>query len=348
MPGRIIVVVALVLSALVPFLPPSADAAAFQNAYVRLDRMKASTTTGGTVCAKPASTATEGKVLVTFPTGYTVNSTAANWVVDNTNLPAGSTFWLGMTSGTTAASAVSGQIVTFPSGDLTVGTLYCFNFTGTSTLTTASAGNSQQGEIETQTSGSVQIDRTLIALANVSDDQIVVTAVVPPTFIFTLNGNTDSFPSNLDPAAISSTTGRTVTVTTNAKGGWIAWVKDSNTPSGLYSATTNYTIPTAGTINAAPSTLVSGTAGYVLDVDLTTPSASGCTLAIDAEYNGTTTSAGGTLSANYQPIAACTGASPAISDNAVITLIERAAISAATPAGTDYTDTLTVVGAGNF
>jgi hypothetical protein len=170
--------------------------------------------------------------------------------------------------------------------------------------------------------------------------------VVPPTFVFALSGNTDTFPSNLDPAALKSTAGRTVSVTTNAKGGWIGWVKDSQ--QGLFSATANYTIPASGTVDGAPSTLTTGTEGYVLDADLTTDAAGGCTVAIDAEYNGATTSAGGTLSANFQPFVACTGTAPATSNGDVITLIERASIAGGTPAGSDYTDIITVVGAGNF
>lgn len=346
--SRIIPIVALVLGMGVQFVPTSADAV-FSQAYIRLDRMKASTATGGTVCAKPATAGTENKVVITFPSTYTVNTTAANWVVNSTNLPAGSTFWLGMTSGSTAASSATSpaNVVTFPSGDLTVGTLYCFNFVDTSTLTTAgSAANSQQANIETQTSGSAVIDHSDIALANIADDQIVVTAVVPPTFIFALSGNTDNFGGNLDPASIKSTGGRTVTVTTNAKGGWIAWAKDS--AQGLISASASYTILTAGTVNGAPNTLTAGTEGYVLDTDLTTDAAGGCTLAIDAEYNGATTSAGGTFSNDFQPIAACTGTPPATANGDVITLIERAAIAGSTPAGSDYTDTITVVGAGNF
>ncbi|HEY6736425.1 MAG TPA: hypothetical protein VI322_01785 [Candidatus Saccharimonadia bacterium] len=344
--ARVIPVVGLVLSSFLQFVPMGAQAD-FKSAYIRLDRMKINTATGGTICAKP-STASAGvaKVIITFPSTYTVNTTAANWTVSTTNLPAGSTAWPSIATASSATSPAN--VVTFGSGDLTSSTtLYCFNFSGTNTLTTAAgAATSQQASVETQTSGSATLDHSDIALSNITDDQIVVTAVVPPTFIFTLSGNTDTFSSNLDPASIKSTAGRTVTVTTNAKGGWIAWAKD--TQQGLRSTSASYTIPTAGTIDGAPSTLTSGTEGYVLDTDLTTDAAGGCTLAIDAEYNGTTTSAGGTLSANFQPIAACTGASPATANGDVITLIERAAISGATPAGSDYTDTITVVGAGNF
>jgi len=314
----------------------------FQAAYIRLDRMKINTATGGTVCAQPASTATEGKVVVTFPASYTVNTTAANWTVNTSPIPAGATAWPSIA---TASSATSpGNVVTFGSGDLTVGTLYCFNFSGTNTLTTAaSAAISQQASIVTQTSGGGVIDSTSVGLANITDDQIVVSAVVPPSFSFVLGGNTDSFTTNLDPNTVVSTTGKTVTILTNAKGGWIAWAKDSQ--QGLRSATASYTIPTAGTVDGTPSTLSTGTEGYVLDADLTTDASGGCTLAIDPEYNGAGSSSGGTFSSNFQPIAACTGGT---ANSDVITLVERAAIAGVTPAATDYTDTITVVGAGNF
>lgn len=342
--ARIIPVVGLLLSTVLQFVPADAQAV-FSSAYIRLDRMKINTTTGGTVCARPATVGTEAKVLITFPSTYTVNTTNTNWTVTTTNLPAGTTAWPSIATATTATSPAN--VVTFAGGDLTVATTYCFNFSGSSTLTTAaSAASSQQAVIETQTSGSSVVDHSDIALANINDDQIVVTAVVPPTFIFTLSGNTDTFSTNLDPASIKSTAGRTVTVTTNAKGGWIAWAKDDQ--QGLHSASAAYTIPTAGSLDAAPTTLVSGTEGYVLDVDMTTDAAGGCTVAVDAEYNGATTSAGGTFNANFQPIAACSGSVPATANGDVITLIERAAISGATPAGSDYTDTITVVGAGNF
>jgi hypothetical protein len=318
----------------------------FSQAYLRLDRHKALSPTGGTICATPSTLGTEADFEITFPTqtgtDFVVDSTPANWTVTTTNLPAGATAWIGI--GT--ATAVTGKTVTFPSGDLTVGTQYCFNFSGTSTLTNGSAGNSLTGVMHTRTSVPVIMDETNYATSIITEDQIAVSAVVPPTFVFSLSGNTDTFPANLDPANVMSTAGRTVSITTNAKGGWIAWVKDSQ--QGMYSADANYKINTAGVIDAAPSTLVNNSEGYVMDVDLTTDAAGGCTVAIDAEYNGTTAFQGGTLSANFQPIAACTGSPPATSNGDVLTLIERVSIAGGTPAGTDYADIITVVAAGNF
>jgi hypothetical protein len=342
-----------------PFVPTGAHAG-FQQAYVRLDRMKANTATGGLVCAKPNTVGTEAKVLVTFPSTYTLNTTAANWTVSAgaTEIPAGSTAW--PTIATASSADNTTKVVTFAGGDLTVGTLYCFVFAAVNTLTTAAAAaNSQQASVQTQTSGSAVVDSTQIALSNVTDDTITVTAVVPPSFIFALSGNADTFAGNLDPLNVVSTAGVVATVTTNAKGGWIAWAKDSQ--QGLYSANTGYTLSTVGTktgtyANGTPdgvtSTLVAGTEGYVLDVDATLDATGGCTFGspygIAAEYDGNTAFKGGSLMGNYQQIASCSGTSPATANGDQITLVERAAISGATPASSDYSDIITVVGAGNF
>jgi hypothetical protein len=240
-------------------------------------------------------------------------------------------------------------VVTWTTGNLTTAIPYCFNFTGTSTLTTAaSAANNQQAQLTVEDGSSAVLYQTNLALSNIADDQIVVSAVVPPTFVFALSGNTDSFSGNLDPATIMASAGRTASVTTNAKGGWIGWVKDSQ--QGLHSASASYTIPTAGTVDGTPSTLATNSEGYVLDSILTTDAAGGCTVAVDPEYNGglATTAQGGTLSATFQPFAACTGTPPATSNGDVITLVEKVSIAGGTPAGSDYTDTITVVAAGNF
>lgn len=319
----------------------TAQAGNLTQAYVRLDRLADGVTTGGTVCAKSTTVDVETTVKVSFPTGFATVDTAANWTVTTTNLPSGATAWIGI--GT--ASAASGQDVTFPSGDMVVGTLYCFNFTGTSTLTNAGAGNDLVGTITTQKAGPTTIDSSSYALSIITNDQIVVTATVPATFTFALSGNTDTFTTNLS-TSIVSTSGRTVTISTNAASGWVAWVKSAN--AALNSASTGATIATAGTVNDTPEDLDSVT-GYVLDVDITTDSGTGTgTVQQNAgygdEYAGADATEGGSLSTTFQPIAEATGTTA----GDVLTLIERAKISAVQAAATDYTDTLTVVAAGRF
>lgn len=317
--------------------------AIFQEAYVRLDRMSTSQTTGGLVCARPNTVGTEADVQVAFPTGFTVNGTAGNWTVTTTNLPSGTTAWVGIDT----ATDVTGQTVTFPSGDLVVGTTYCFNFASSSTLTNpGSTGSDRTGTITTRTSGPATIDATTWATATVTSDQITITATVPATFSFALSSTSDTFTANLSSTAIVSTNGRTATIATNAQNGWITWVRSTN--AGLSSTITGETIATTGSVDDTPSTLVNGTNGYVLDVDITTDSGTGDgtvsqAAGYGAEYAGTA-SGGGTLSTTFQPIARSNGTT----DGDVLTLTARATISAVTAAATDYTDTLTVVAAGRF
>lgn len=319
--------------------------------YIRTDRMTASTTTGGTVCARWATTTgTDTFIEVTFPAGYTVNSTPGNWTVTTSNLPAGSSPMPGIA--VPGAGGVSGQIVRWPIGDVSsAATLYCFNFSGTSTLTTGTTGNDKQASIRTYTAGTVAVgsgsvlDNSNVALAVITNDQVVITATVPPTFSFALGTNTQPL-GTLSTSSIISGTGVTVTLGTNAANGWLTWVKSAN-------AALNSTFDTIPTLNAGGNeTLTIGTKGYVLDSNITTDSSTVPTgdVAIPAEFNDTDdtgtiiTNRGGTLSTIFQEVATANGPT----DGDVITLIPRVTISALTKAATDYTDTLTIVGAANF
>lgn len=345
--ANIVLLVGLAALPLFPFGGTSAQAARFTETYVRLDRLSDATVTGGTVCARPATVGTEADVQVVFPTvagtDFIVNSTASNWIVNSANLPNGTTFWLGMTTNVTTATSVSGKTVTFPSGDLAVGTTYCFNFSGTNTLTTGAAGNNQTGTVTTRTGAAATIDSSGYALSVISDDQIVVSATVPATFSFALSANTDSLGTLSTTTASSS--GVTATMTTNAASGWVAWVKSAN--AALSSVSASASIATAGSVDNVPSDL-SSTTGYVLDVDITTDGGGTGTVTQapnwGAEYAGANTTSGGTLSTAFQPI----GSSSGTTDGDVLTLIERAKIVATQAAATDYTDTLTVVAAGRF
>lgn len=350
-------IIALFLVILSPFLffSEKAQAAGFTQAYLRLDRLKASTATGGLVCADPVTSATEIDVQVTFPTDFGVNTTAGNWDVNTDNLPSGATAWPGIG---TEATGVSGQTVTFSSTELThTGTvLYCFNFVSTNTLTNhATPANSYTGTITTRASGASTIDSTGYAVSIISNDQIVISATVPSTFSVAFGDggdpdsdpNTDSFNGNLS-TTTASTYGNTLTITTNAGAGWVAWVKSTN--AALNSASTGGTIATAGTVNNDDTDLAADvTSGYVLDVNITTQGSGGTGTVTQAanygqEYDGLNSTSGGTLATTFQPIAASDGTT----DGDVLTLIERARITAVQAAATDYTDTLTVVAAGRF
>lgn len=312
-------------------------AADLGGAMVRFDRMQTSTPTTGTVCAKPTTTATEADVQVTFPTGYTLG-TAANFTVSTTNLgwPSGGTAWPSIAT----ATNVTGQVVTFPSGDLTVGTLYCFNWTNTAAVSVkSSASGSNTGTITTRTSTPTAIDSSGYSTASVTGDQVVVTASVPSTFSFALNANTDALGTLSTGSVTSSPTPRTATVSTNAKNGWTVWAKDSNT--GLNSTTASKTI--ASTTPGTNSTLVAGTEGYNTGITTSQVGGSG-TITVAAPFVGTGTGQGGGLDTTLRPFATSNGTA----DTAVLTIKNNVAINNTTPAAADYTDTITVIGAGLF
>ncbi len=318
-------------------LSMTAQAASLTQTFVRFDRMKVSQATTGTVCAKAATTATEASVQVSFPTGYTVSTTTANWTVSTTNLawPAGASAWPGIATATAAA----GQVVTFPSTDLTVGTLYCFNWTNTAALSIkAGATASNSGTVTTRDSVPATIDTASFATASIADDQIVVTATVPQTFSFALSGNTDALGTLATGSVVSSPTPRTATVNTNAKNGWLVWAQDAST--GLASASAGATI--ASTTPGSNSTLSAGTAGYNTGVTQTQTSGTG-TVTVAAPFVGGASTGGG-LDTTLRTLASSNGTA----NNAVLTLTNNVAISTTTPAATDYTDTITVVGAGLF
>ncbi|HUS26093.1 MAG TPA: hypothetical protein VMY99_01975 [Nevskiaceae bacterium] len=335
----IIFAAAMVLSLLAAAFIHSntAKAADLTETSVRFDRMKISSPTTGTVCAKPTTTATEADVQVTFPTGYTLGA-AGTFTVNTTNLawPTGGTAWPSIAT----ASNVASQVVTFTSGDLTPGTLYCFNWTNSAAVTVkSSATSSNAGSVTTRTTTPTNIDTATYTTASISDDQIVVSATVPSAFSFALSANTDALGTLSTGSVTSSPTPRTATVNTNAKNGWMVWAKDANT--GLTSATASATI--ASTTPGSNSTLSAGTAGYNTGITSSQVGGSG-TITVTAPFVGTSTGQGGGLDTSLRTLATSNGTA----DTAVLTIKNNVAISATTAAASDYTDTITVIGAGLF
>lgn len=321
----------------------TAKADGLTGTFVRLDRMAAGAALSGTVCAKPSVgqlAQTEGKVLIAFP--WTLAGTAANFAINsapNLSWPTTGTTapWPGI--GTTAMS-VSGTGVTIASGNLTsTAPWYCMNFTATGS-TNGSAGADQVGTISTQTGASAAIDSGIYAVGLVSNDQVTITGTVNPTFSFTLSQTSTTFASITNAVATASPT-PTVTIVTNARNGWMAWVKDANNGT-LNSAGAGSNIPTPGAVgtNRDISTM-SGPGAFGLGV-----TTSGGSSAPATEYNGATfTNNGvGTLSNSYRPAASST----AVASNDVITLLPRAIASTTQAPANDYTDTITIVAAGSF
>ncbi|MEO6761589.1 MAG: hypothetical protein ABI220_04420 [Candidatus Saccharimonadales bacterium] len=335
--------VAAMLAALVLAVSPT-SAASLNKSFVRFDRMKVNTATTGTVCATPTTLASvEGKVAVTFPTGYTVSPTAGNWVTSTTNLawPTVSGYTTAAWPGIGTATVVAAQVVTFPSGDLTSATtLYCFNWTNTAAVSiSATASSSNSGLITTQLAAGTAIDSSNFATASITDDQILVTASVAQTFSFAISGNTDSL-GNLSTAAVStSPTPRTATINTNAKNGWNVWANDSST--GLKSVSAAATIDS--TTPGTNSTLAAGTEGYNTGVTSAQAGGSG-TLTVAPAFVGGSAGKGGGLNLSLANVASSNGTA----NNAVLTLTNNASIGSLTAAATDYADTITVVGAGLF
>jgi hypothetical protein len=322
---------------LVAFQTASVSAGTLASATVRFDRLKISQTTTGTVCAKPATTATEASVQVTFPTGYTVG-VAGTFTVNTTNLawPSGGTAWPGIGTSTN----VTGQVVTFPSTDLTVGTLYCFNWINAAAVTVKSSATSNNaGTITTRDSVPATIDSASFSTQSVTDDQIQVSASVAQTFSFALSANTDALGALTTGAVATSPTPRTVTVNTNAGAGWMVWSRDATT--GLNSPSTSATI--ASTTPGSNSTLSAGTPGYNMGVTVTQTSGS-ASPTVDPAFDGTVASHGGGLDTTLRLVTSSAGTA----NNAVLTLKNNAAINATTQAAADYADTITVVGAGMF
>lgn len=331
-------------------------AGALTFSMVRFDHMKISTPTTGTVCANAPSTATETSVKVTFPTGYTVSSTVGNWAVSTANTtgwPAGASAWTGISAPTGSGEfVISGQSVNFVSGNISASTLYCFNWTNSAALTTKSSATADNsGTIITQTTGGVASDTGSYATATVSDDSIVVTATVAPTFNFAFNNTTTDAFGNLSTSAVTTTTGKNITLTTNANGGWIVWARSANGASkgSLTSLSSGGIITSSSALGSAAHNITTNTEDYGLGVTLNTDAGGGGTVTINPNYDGSgtcpsTCNIGVLDSQTYRPIASSSGT--AAGD--IINVFERASISGSTKAANDYTDTITFIGAGNF
>ncbi len=338
----LVVVFTLVLSALAPSM---AGAGGLSNTYLRLDRMRAATQTSARLVFTTApGTATEDNVRIDFTSAWTTATAAGSVNITQTVSVATCATETGATAlpGTLTAAG-SGTVVTI-SGvtNLAASTAYCVDLNSASAVTLPTAGE-YRPVITTQTGGTI-VDNATVSVRIVSDDTITVTAKVPPTFSFQLDSNVTAYTSELTPGTKQQTTARTVTVSTNAKTGWVTWLRNADT-NGLYSAAVNKNIAPTTPGTAVDVDAAATTEQYVWGVSSLTQTAGVGTLAIAAAYDASgLTNDGSGVDNAYRQVASSNGTA----DTAVVTLRSSATISNITPASSDYTDIIQVIGAGNF
>lgn len=342
---------AVLLSAAMPAI---AGAAQLNQASVRLGRLGISATTGNDmlVTFKLNTTPTSvAKIKVTFPTGFTITAgTPAVGTTGFPNTPASITATPGtLTSAATSGGAGLGGDITvsgLTSASLNNTTLYGFTIPAGTIQNPGTAGQ-YNVTTESQNSGGTPIDTTFtpvyITGASPNADQITVTASVAPTFSFVLSANTDTVPS-ADPTSTQTSAGVNMTVGTNSPLGYTAYVKSAN--AALTSATSPGTPISTGTFDGTPDSLTPGTTRYGF-VPSTGTACSSCTGSIT--YNGEYNVSNGTSAGSFNGSSFASFVSRSGYTNAdQITLRERVTVANTVGYANDYTDTLTIVAAGNF
>lgn len=234
-------------------------------------------------------------------------------------------------AGTLAASGSSNTItVTGISPNLSATTEYCVILTSTTAVTNPSTPAVYSALV---TVGSDSQNAAFDVLSSGSN-AYSITGTVAPTFTMSLSTTTDTFPGNLSAAALTLSSGVTATVNTNAPYGWGLYAMDSN--AGLHSTTAGHTVNSVST--GSNHTMNGGTIGteaYALGISANATA--------NYAYGGGTTG-GGLSSSAYNEVASSASAANGVTQ----VFHELADISPTTQAGNDYTDTITVIGAGQF
>lgn len=350
--NKVSIAVAIVLVA--SFLMPDlVSAASLSQAGVRLGRLGIGATSGNDVLVtfKLNTTPTSvAKVTLTFPAGFTITSgsptPSTSGFPDTPSITAapGS-----LTSTATGGGAGAGGTIVvsgLTSASLNNTTLYGFSIPSGTVQNPATAGEYSVA-VESDTSGGSPIDSTSTSVdifgASANQDQVTVNGSVAPNFTFSLSGNTDTVPK-VDPSATQTSTGVTMSVATNSALGYTAYVKSANGE--MTSASNPGTPITTGTFDGSPDSVSPGTTDYGFVPSTGTPCSS-CTgtLTYDGEYAVSDgTHAGSFNGTNFASFVSRNGDT---SGDQVL-LQERVDVSSSIGYASDYTDTLTIVAAGNF
>ena len=350
---RFLAAIAVMLFSLL--IPVVASAAQLNQSSVRLGRLGISAATGNDmlVTFKLNTTPTSvSKIKVTLPSGFSVATGTPT--PSTSGFP--STPTITATPGTLTSAATSGSrtivVSGLTSGSLNNTSLYGF-IVPSGTVTNPATEGQYNITVESLNSSDAVIDSTTapvyITGSATNEDQVTVTASVAPNFSFSLSTNSDTIPQ-VDPSTIQTSGGITMTVGTNSPLGYTAYVRSTN--GALISATSAATPITNGSYNAAPDTFSAGTTKYGF-VPSTGTSCSICTgsLTYDAEYSAgggspiaSGTQAGAYNGTNFASFVSRVG----YTDLDTIILRERVSVASTIGYANDYTDTLTIVAAGNY
>ena len=330
---------------------------------VRLSRHSVSATPKVLIVIRPTNATQVSSIKIGFSAAQ-ATATATDFGISNTNILTASTaaaddfpslyqnttlLGLGIQGGTAASLDVASSYTqaVFNVVSTTTSTSSLYGFIITAGITNPSGANANLPYfINTYSAaggGGTNLDTGTGAVATVSSgaDLVTVTATVGPTFNFALNTNTAAL-GTLSTTSVN-TAAVTATITTNAANGWTTHMKSAN--GYLLSSATGGTIATQGTIDDTTSLYSSGNDWYQFSItSITQGSGSLGTRTVAAEYNGNGGSTGGTFSTNYQEI----GRSSGVSGGDILNMRIQGAVKTTGNAATDYTDTLTFVGAGLF
>lgn len=259
--------------------------------------------------------------------------------------------------GTLTASADSGDktitVSGLSSGSLNNTTLYGF-IIPSGTITNPGTQGQYSLTISSLNGSNAVIDSTtnpvyITGSVTTNEDLVNVNASVAPTFIFSLDANSDTIP-NLDPSSTQTSSGVNMSVTTNSPLGYTAYVKSAN--EALESATSPGTPILNGAFDGTPDDASPGSTKYGF-APTTGASCSLCTgsLLYADEYSGgggaaisSGTGAGAFNGSGFAAFVSRSG----YTDGDTILLRERASVASTIGYANDYTDTLTIVAAGNY
>lgn len=355
---RFLIVAATMLLSLL--LPDIASASQLNQASLEIDRLSVSAAPASLfVTVKFNTTAGVSKVALCFATGFTLTSGSPTISTANrpntpstTALPTSSSFSAASASGTsTACPTGAGSIVVSNVGTVNNTTLYGFYVTSPNLTNPGTAGQ-YNNYVSSLNGSSTPIDTTTTPtyITSSGGDQVTVTASVAPNFSFSLSSTSDQTTTAADSATTQDTSGVTMSVATNSPLGYTAYVKSGQ---GFLSSTNTSTHITTGTFDGTADTITHPTSVMYGFIPSTGTPCATCTgaLTYDGEYSD---GAGGYISAankagsfNGTSFASFVSRS-GYTDNDQVTLKERIAVNSVIGYANNYTDTLTIVAAGNF